>query len=143
MFYYLYENFGINIFGYITARSGAAFFIGFFITVFVMPKFVHWAKFKKANQPIYELAPKNHMSKNHTPTMGGIVFMLSAVVATLLCAKLTNTYILGAIFTIVGFTMIGYIDDISKVSSKSNHAGLSPKAKFRMQVILSFGIALY
>lgn len=143
MFYFLYESFGLNIFSYITARSGLSFFMGFCLTMFFMPKFIKWAKLKKANQPIYELAPKSHQAKSHTPTMGGIVFMLSAIIASLFCVKLTNTYVIVALITLLGFTYIGYTDDISKILGKNNHAGLSPKAKFRMQLLLSLFIAIY
>ena len=49
-----------------------------------MPKFIKWAKSKNASQPIYELAPENHKQKAGTPTMGGVVFIFSAIIATLL-----------------------------------------------------------
>lgn len=143
MFYLFYEFFGVNIFSYITARSGGAFFIGFVLSVWIMPRFIKWAKLKKASQPIYELAPKSHLAKSHTPTMGGIVFTLSTVISTLLFAKLTNAYVIGGLITLIGFSIIGYLDDYSKIAGKSNHAGLSPKAKFRLQVVLSFIIAIY
>lgn len=143
MFYLFYQVFSINIFGYITARSGGAFFMGFILCVYLMPKFIKWAKLKNANQPIYELAPKSHLAKIHTPTMGGIVFTTSAVISALLFAKLTNVYVIGGLITLIGFCLIGYLDDYSKIVGKNNHAGLSPKAKFRLQVVLSFVIALY
>lgn len=143
MFYLFYKIFSVNIFSYITARSGGAFFIGFVLSVYLMPKFITWAKLKNANQPIYELAPKSHLAKIHTPTMGGIVFTASTVISTLLFAKLTNLYVIGALITLIGFCLIGYIDDYSKVAGKKNHAGLSPKAKLRIQVVLSFVISIY
>lgn len=143
MFYCLYDFFGINLFSYITARSGMAFFISFFSTVFLMPKFISWAKEKKANQPIYELAPQNHKTKNHTPTMGGLVFVAAAVLATILCAKLSNVYVLGAIICIAGFSFIGFKDDYAKITGGKNHDGLKAKTKFTFQILLSSFIALF
>ncbi|WP_304339327.1 phospho-N-acetylmuramoyl-pentapeptide-transferase [Campylobacter ureolyticus] len=142
MFYFLYEFFNINIFSYITARAGLAFFISFFMTIFLMPKFIRWAKIKKANQPIYDLAPKSHKSKNHTPTMGGIVFIGSSIIASFLCAKLTNIYVLSALMTLVFFSYIGFKDDFSKIVGKKNEAGLKAKTKFRLQILFSLVIAL-
>ncbi|NLK67045.1 MAG: phospho-N-acetylmuramoyl-pentapeptide-transferase [Campylobacteraceae bacterium] len=143
MFYFLYDFFGVNLFSYITARSGLAFFISFCLTIFLMPKFISWAKLKKANQPIYELAPKTHKAKNHTPTMGGLVFVSSAVVASILCAKLTNIYVLGALICLVGFSIIGYKDDFAKISGGKNQDGLKAKTKFAFQILLSLFIALF
>ena len=59
-----------------------------------MPKFIAWARIKNANQPIYELAPQSHQQKGKTPTMGGVVFVICAVVATLLSANLSNAFVL-------------------------------------------------
>ena len=80
MLNYLYEQFHINIFHYITFRAILAFFLAFFITIFVMPKFIKWAK-AKATQPIFDLAPDTHKAKSSTPTMGGLIFISSAVIS--------------------------------------------------------------
>lgn len=75
MFYWFYRHLDINIFQYISVRAGIGFFISFFLTMYLMPKFIIWAKNKKASQPIYELAPESHKVKVGTPTMGGVVFV--------------------------------------------------------------------
>ena len=72
MLYWLYQVTSINIFQYITVRAGIAFFISFALTLFLVPKFIKWAKNKNASQPIYSLAPKTHQEKSNTPTMGGL-----------------------------------------------------------------------
>ncbi|MSN96465.1 phospho-N-acetylmuramoyl-pentapeptide-transferase [Campylobacter sp. FMV-PI01] len=143
MFYFLYEFFNINIFNYITTRSGLAFFIAFFLSVFFMPKFIKWAKHKKANQPIYELAPSTHKCKNSTPTMGGIVFISSTIIATILCAKINNGFILGALLCLILFSMIGFIDDYAKIACGKNHDGLKARTKMTLQILSSFIIASY
>ncbi len=111
-----------------------------------MPKFIKWAKSSKASQPIYEHAPQSHQEKVGTPTMGGIVFVFSTIVATLLTAKLNNYYIVGGLVTIVLFALIGIKDDLSKIMSSRNDAGLSAKMKLFLQVIASLivaGILIY
>ncbi len=142
MLYWLYSHFHINLFYYITLRGGIAFFISFALTLYLMPKFIKWAKTQKLNQPIFDLAPKTHKNKGKTPTMGGIVFVTSTVISTLLTAKLTNIYILIGLLTIVSFSFIGAKDDISKIIGKKNSAGLSPKIKFFLQIFFAFIVAI-
>jgi phospho-N-acetylmuramoyl-pentapeptide-transferase len=136
MLYFLYEHFHIQLFHYISFRSIVAFFIAFFISIFTYPKFIKWAK-KKATQPIYELAPENHKKKSSTPTMGGVVFIISALIAIILTIRF-NIYVLITLFTLIFFMIIGIIDDWGKIKAASNHAGLTPKQKFIMQWIGGF-----
>ena len=146
MFYWFYRHLDINIFQYISIRAGIAFFLAFCLTLFVMPRFIKWAKQRKANQPIYELAPDSHKSKEGTPTMGGIVFVATTLIATILTAKLNNYYVVGGLITIALFSLIGIKDDLSKISSNKNDAGLSAKMKLILQVIASFiviGVLFY
>lgn len=136
MLYWLYQHFSINIFSYITFRAGMAFFLAFGLCVFLMPFFIKWAKAKKANQPISTFVAA-HEGKKNTPTMGGIVFIISMLIASLLCANLFNPYVLLGLICIVGFGLIGARDDYMKISAKSN-AGMSAKMKFSLLALLSF-----
>lgn len=135
MFYWFYRHLDINIFQYITVRGGLAFFIAFFLTMFLMPRFIAWAKSKKASQPIYSHAPDSHQEKVGTPTMGGLVFVFATLAATILTAKLSNFYVVGGILTITLFAFIGIKDDLSKINNKANDAGLSSRSKLFLQVI--------
>lgn len=122
-----------------------SFFIAFVLTMYLMPKFIKWAKTKKASQPIYELAPEAHRAKVGTPTMGGVVFIFSIIIATVLTAKLNNFYIVGGLASLVLFALIGIQDDYSKISKAKNSAGLSPRAKLILQFISAavIGFILY
>ena len=143
MLYYLYEHFHINIFHYITFRAIVAFFLAFSITIYIMPKFIKWAK-TKATQPIFELAPETHKIKNSTPTMGGLIFISSAVFSILITTEI-NKYVLLSLGLLVYFTFLGFIDDYGKIKNASNQAGLSAKTKFIFQWIgaLAFSYSLY
>jgi len=103
-----------------------------------MPKFIQWAKDKKANQPIYEHAPQTHQAKVGTPTMGGVVFVVTTLIATILTAKLNNIYVIGAMSTIFLFALIGIKDDLAKITKNKNDEGLTPKMKIFFQVLASF-----
>ena len=142
MFYWFYRHLDINIFQYISVRAGVAFFISFFLTMYLLPKFVSWAKSKKASQPIYEYAPDSHQEKAGTPTMGGVVFIFSTIIATLLTVKLNNFYVVGALMTLGAFSFIGFKDDISKILKNSNQAGLTPRRKLILQFLFAAIIAV-
>jgi len=138
LFYWFYRHLDINIFQYISIRAGIAFIISFLLSMYLMPKFIKWAKNKKASQPIYEHAPKSHQEKCGTPTMGGVIFIFSTVIASLLTAKLNNFYVTGGIITLLMFCLIGMKDDLSKIFSQKNSAGLSARMKLVLQVICAF-----
>lgn len=138
MLYWIYQITSINIFQYITVRAGISFFASFFLTVFVLPKFIRWAKNSKANQPIYNLAPKRHKKKSQTPTMGGAIFVLTAVISSILCARLDNIYVLASLVCIMGFAIIGIKDDFSKIKGGKNQDGLNAKTKLVLQIFIAF-----
>ncbi len=140
MLYYLYSHFGINLFHYISVRAIFSFFIAFLLTLYLMPKFIQWAK-HKFTQPIYELAPQNHQIKSKTPSMGGVVFISSAIIAILI-GTAYNIYVFLSLITLILFSLIGVIDDLGKILNKNNQSGLSPKMKFLLQTIAAFIISL-
>ncbi len=143
MLYMIYQFFDINLFQYITVRAGISFFIAFILTLILMPRFIAWAIAKKANQPIYKHAPEAHQAKGKTPTMGGIVFLTSTLVAVFFTVKFNNFYAIGGLLALIAFAIIGIKDDLSKITNKSNEAGLSSKSKFMMQIIASLIVGFY
>jgi phospho-N-acetylmuramoyl-pentapeptide-transferase len=143
MLYLLHQLLDINIFQYITLRAGISFFTAFILTLILMPRYIAWAKAKNANQPIYKHAPDTHQAKSTTPTMGGLVFLGSTLIASLLTIKYNNFLALGAILTIILFALIGIKDDLAKILHKKNEAGLSGNKKFFLQIVASIIIGLY
>ncbi|EAI4070013.1 phospho-N-acetylmuramoyl-pentapeptide-transferase [Campylobacter jejuni] len=135
--YYLSDLSNYAFFSYISVRAGFAFFIALCLSLFLMPKFIAWAKNKKANQPIYKLAPETHKGKCDTPTMGGLIFISCAILASLICVKLDNVFALAALLCLMLFCLIGLIDDLGKILKKDNHSGLSPRIKLLAQIITS------
>lgn len=140
MLYYLYAFFNVNLFQYITVRAGIAFTLSFVAVLFAMPYFIKWASSRNANQPISEFVPKNHQKKQKTPTMGGVVFIVASVVATLLCAKLDNIYVILGTACLVVFMLLGMQDDLKKIHQQKN-AGMSASAKLTYQILISLSIA--
>jgi len=139
LLYYFYHYFQINILHYISVRAVIGFLLSFILTLFFMPKFIEWAK-NKATQPIYELAPNSHKKKSKTPTMGGVIFLLSSFFALLFAIQI-HQYTLIVISTMILFMFIGFIDDKAKIVGQNNQSGLTAKQKFILQWLFAFFIA--
>lgn len=143
MLYWLSQTLDINILGYITIRAGISFFLALFFTLFLMPRFIKWAQRTSSVQPINEWAPDRHKGKASTPTMGGIVFIFSTMVASLLTIKFSNSYAIGALLTLGLFSIIGFQDDFAKIRKNANLAGLKARTKLLLQIFSSLIIASY
>ncbi len=143
MLYWLHEILHINILGYITIRAGIAFFLALILTLVLMPIFIKWAQKTSSVQPINTWAPERHKGKAKTPTMGGIVFIGATIFASLLTIKLSNVYAIGAILTLVLFTLIGFQDDYAKIRKNQNLAGLKARTKLAFQILSALFIASF
>jgi phospho-N-acetylmuramoyl-pentapeptide-transferase len=142
MIYFLSDFLPFNLFSYISVRAGIAFFIGLTLTLYLMPKYIRWSKAKNASQPINKYVT-THEAKGKTPTMGGAIFLGSAIIAILISGDITNLYLLGGLFTIISFGLIGLKDDLGKVLSGDNLKGLSPRGKFLFQIAASLLVAVF
>lgn len=142
MLHWLYTTFGINLFHYITLRAGIAFFIGLFLTMFLLPRFIAWAQKSSRVQPINEYVSA-HQGKAKTPTMGGIIFVFSTVIASLLTVNISNPYVIGGLLTLVFYAYIGFTDDWGKIRGANNLAGLSARSKMLLQLFFGLGIGIF
>jgi phospho-N-acetylmuramoyl-pentapeptide-transferase len=133
----------LRIFGYITVRTALASLSALLMGLLLGPWMINRLRGMQIKQFIREEGPRSHQGKAGTPTMGGLLIVISTVVPTLLWADLTNTYVLLAIFVMLGFAAVGFIDDYSKVIRKQNK-GLTGRAKLVLQFIVSAcaGVAL-
>jgi phospho-N-acetylmuramoyl-pentapeptide-transferase len=136
MLYYFHHLFDINLLSYISFRAGAAFFIAFGLTLFLLPRYMAWAIGRKANQPINKYVPA-HEGKQHTPTMGGAVFVLTTVVTSLLSANLGNGYVWGGLLVLTGFAAVGLKDDLGKILTGDNLQGLTARGKMALLVLIA------
>lgn len=133
----------LNVFRYITVRTVYASLTAMFLALVFGPWLIRRLRELQIGQYIREEGPQQHKKKAGTPTMGGVLIVLSTAVPVLLWADLTNPFVLLALFALSGFATIGFIDDYAKVAKKQN-LGLTSKRKFLLQVLVStvVGIAL-
>jgi len=131
----------LNVFRYITVRTALASLTALLITMVLGPWVIRRLRYLQIGQFIREEGPKSHQAKAGTPTMGGVLIVGATVVPTLLWGDLQNAYVWLAIFTMIVFGAIGFVDDYSKVAKKQN-LGLSGKLKFSFQTIASCAVAV-
>src|SRR5215472_1861213 len=121
-------------FGYVTFRTASASLTALFLCIVLGPWLIAKLREFQIGQYIREEGPKSHMKKAGTPTMGGILIIISIVVPTLLWANLRNPYVWIALFGLISFGVIGFWDDYAKIRRKQN-LGLSVRQKFSLQVL--------
>jgi phospho-N-acetylmuramoyl-pentapeptide-transferase len=142
MLYYLLYHFfqryfsPLNVFRYITVRTVYASLTAMFLALVFGPWLIRKLRELQIGQYIREEGPQEHKKKAGTPTMGGVLIVLSTAVPVLLWADLANAFVLIALFALLAFAAIGFIDDYAKVSKRQN-LGLTAKRKFSLQILIS------
>ncbi len=127
----------LNVFKYITFRTGLAFFSSLFIALIIGGPFIKLFSNKKIINPIREDGPTDHIIKKiGTPTMGGVIILLGLIISTLLWADLKNIYILFCLYIVSTFGLLGAYDDFKKIRNNSS-IGISSKFKIFVQILLA------
>jgi phospho-N-acetylmuramoyl-pentapeptide-transferase len=126
----------LNVFRYITVRTAYASLTALFLALVLGPWVVRRLGEMQIGQFIREEGPERHQAKAGTPTMGGVLIVIATVVPTLLWADLSNVYVLLALFAILAFATIGFLDDYNKVVRKQS-LGLSGRTKLFLQIVVS------
>ena len=150
MFYYLFQYLeelgvpGAGIFQYISFRSGMSVILALIISAVYGKKIIGWLQKKQIGETIRDLGLEGQYAKKGTPTMGGLIIIMSILIPTLLFAKLENTYIILMIISTLWMGAIGFLDDYIKVFKK-NKDGLKGRFKIVGQVGLGLivGLVLY
>ena len=130
----------LRVFGYTTSRTAFASLTAFFLCIALGPWLINKLRYFQIGQYIREEGPKSHQKKAGTPTMGGVLIIISIVVPTLLWADLSNPYVWIATLTLLAFGWIGFLDDYAKITKQRN-LGLSGKRKLFYQFIVGFCFA--
>ncbi|MBU1076886.1 MAG: phospho-N-acetylmuramoyl-pentapeptide-transferase [Spirochaetes bacterium] len=132
---------GFNLFKYITFRTAYATLTSLLLTFFIAPKVIQWARKKKFGEVIRDDGPKHHHIKKGTPTMGGIMILLSTLFSVFFWARFDNAYIWLFIITTILFGILGFIDDYIKVV-KTKKKGIRMRVKLGGEIIISLIVVL-
>lgn len=150
MLYYLFELLqqtdfpGARLMSYITFRSGAALVLSIFIAIFIGRRIIDRLQMMQVGEIIRDLGLEGQMKKTGTPTMGGIIIIISILIPCLLIGNLSNVYMLLMIVSTCWLGTLGFLDDYIKVARK-NKEGLKGKFKIVGQVGLGLivGLTMY
>jgi phospho-N-acetylmuramoyl-pentapeptide-transferase len=136
--------FGFNVFRYITFRSAGAVLTALIVSFMLGPSLIAWLRKIKVGQQVRNDGPQTHLTKQGTPTMGGLLIIAALVFSVLLWSDLTNKYVWVVLFATLAFGGIGFWDDYLKVVKKQS-TGLRAYQKFGLQIAASLliGIFLY
>src|SRR5256885_15106368 len=145
LFFLLYELLSksvspFRVFQYITFRTALASLTALFLCVALGPWLIGKLRAFQIGQYIREEGPKSHQKKAGTPTMGGVLIIISIVIPTLLWADLRDSYVWVALLSLVAYGAIGFFDDYAKILQRRN-LGFSAKKKFALQVVMACVLA--
>lgn len=143
LFQYLGQDIrAFNVFNYLTLRAVMATLTALTISFIVGPAVIRKLTALKIGQSVRSDGPQTHLIKAGTPTMGGALILVSVVITTLLWADLSNDYVWVALLTLIGFGVIGWVDDWRKVVEK-NSRGLASRWKYFWQSAIGLAVATY
>lgn len=126
-----------NLFRYLTFRTGGAIITALIICFLIGKPVITWLKKKqREGQPIRQDGPETHFKKAGTPTMGGLMILISAGISVILWSDLANPYVWIVACVIIGFGLVGAADDYAKLTKRSHH-GIPGK----IRLLFEFGIA--
>jgi phospho-N-acetylmuramoyl-pentapeptide-transferase len=131
-----------NVFHYLTLRGILGVITALLICFWVGPAMIRKLSFYQIGQTVRTDGPKTHFSKAGTPTMGGALILVSVLITTLLWSDLSNRFVWVALFTMLSFGAIGWVDDYKKLINKDPR-GFGARNKFTWQTIAGFVAALF
>ena len=134
----------LNVLRYLTFRTGVAVLTALIISFLIGPTLIRLLHVRqKGGQPIRDDGPESHLlTKQGTPTMGGLMILIAVILSTILWMDLNNGFVWVALGVTVSYGVIGFLDDYLKVSRR-NHKGLPGKAKLVLQVAFALAAVLW
>jgi phospho-N-acetylmuramoyl-pentapeptide-transferase len=136
----------LNVFTYITFRSAGAAVTAIVLSFFVGPLILRRLDTAANYQVVREGTPESHASKTKTPTMGGLIFLFSALVSTVLWARVFSHYVALALLVTTGMGIIGFLDDYLKLKQRrlgQKNEGLVERYKLIGQVVIGLALGFY
>jgi phospho-N-acetylmuramoyl-pentapeptide-transferase len=132
----------LGAWGDLSTRVLLAACIALGIVLLATPIWIRYFQRMQLGQVVRTDGPETHAVKKGTPTMGGVLLLVSVCLSVLLCGDLSSHYIKAALLTWLGFGALGWLDDYLKVM-RQNSRGVSASMKMLVQSLLALGVLLY
>src|SRR5512139_64370 len=133
---------GFNVFRYLTFRAAGAVITALAVSFLLGPRIIRRLRALKVGQQVRDDGPQTHLTKQGTPTMGGLLIIAAIMLSVLLWSDLMNKYVWVVLFATAVFGGIGLWDDYLKVVKKHS-TGLRAREKFGLQIAASLIIGTY
>ncbi len=136
--------FGFNVFRYITVKAALAAVTALVFSMIVGPKIIRLLQKYQIGETIRIEGPESHQVKKGTPTMGGLIILVSIFIGVILWADLSNIYIILIFVATMAMGIVGFVDDYLK-SVKKMKKGLISRYKLAGQILtgLVLGLVIY
>ncbi len=135
---------GLNVFSYLTFRAILGLLTALFLSLWIGPWIILHLQKMALGQIVRNDSPKSHFRKSGTPTMGGIIILISIIISVLMWASLSNSYIWCVLLIFISYGIVGFIDDYRKVMRKDTQ-GLVAYLKYFWQSVIAliFSCSMY
>jgi phospho-N-acetylmuramoyl-pentapeptide-transferase len=131
-----------RLFRFLTFRISFASLSALFLSLWLGPWLIQRLREFQIGQHIREEGPQGHQSKAGTPTMGGVLILVSFLFPTLLWADLSNMYVWLCVFSTMAFGAVGFLDDFLKIRNRRN-LGLTARTKFGLQIVVGLMVGVW
>ncbi|MCR3755481.1 MAG: phospho-N-acetylmuramoyl-pentapeptide- transferase [Sodalis sp. Psp] len=131
---------GFNVFSYLTFRSIVSLLTALFLSLWMGPRLIIWLQKLQIGQVVRNDGPESHFTKHGTPTMGGLMILTSITISVLVWAYPFNPCVWCVLFVLVGYGIVGFIDDYRKVVRKDTN-GLIARWKYFWQSVIALAVA--
>ncbi len=135
LYWLLFERLGVNFFRYPSARILLSAVMALLLSIWLGPSFIRRLRALAIGQEVRDDGPQGHLAKQGTPTMGGTLILFCITVPTVLWADLSNVYVWFVLIILLGYGLVGFIDDYRKVALK-NTKGLPGRYKIVGQLVI-------
>ncbi|MGK2889774.1 MAG: phospho-N-acetylmuramoyl-pentapeptide-transferase [Candidatus Malihini olakiniferum] len=129
-----------NVFSYLTFRAIVSLLTALVISLWMGPYLIAWLQKLQIGQVVRNEGPESHFSKRGTPTMGGVMILTPIIFSVLLWSNLSNPYVWCVLLVLLGYGIVGFVDDYCKVVRKDTN-GLIARWKYFWQSVIALAVA--
>jgi phospho-N-acetylmuramoyl-pentapeptide-transferase len=133
---------GFSVLNYLTLRAITAALTALILSIMIGPRMIRALQRLQIGQTVRDDGPESHLQKMGTPTMGGTLILFAITLSTLLWADLTNEYVWVTLAILLGYGIVGFVDDYRKVVRK-DAKGLIARWKYFWQTVIALVVAVY